>query len=121
MEKIKLSNGQIFDLEPMGIITQNNKRIFTLQTNLTTEELAEIFSNPNNINRIQYILESGEVAVTYLDCAYATAITKSINSSGYTVEIATDVMGRRVETNEKNTTYIELALVEVYELLLGGI
>jgi len=67
-EKIKLKNGQEFEIIPMGIEMQGNRRIFKFVSELSYPEVLESFSNEDNLSKIDYILANGSVDKTHLDC-----------------------------------------------------
>ncbi len=67
-EKIKLKNGQEFEIIPMGIEVQGNRRIFKFVSELSYTEVLESFSDEDNLSKIDYILADGSVDKTYLDC-----------------------------------------------------
>jgi hypothetical protein len=115
MEKIKV-NGQEFDLVPMGISSSDKRRSFTLSTTVSPSEIEAAFTD---VGSIQYLSEDGKVLRTYLDCVSLKGYTHDIGGETYTVELSTDAVEKRLQEITSGLTYSELALVEVYELLLG--
>lgn len=67
-EKIKLKNGQEFEIIPMGIEVQGNRRVFKFVSDMSYTEVLEVFSDEDNLSKIDYILADGYVDKTYLDC-----------------------------------------------------
>jgi hypothetical protein len=114
MEKIKV-NGQEFDLIPMGISSSDKRRCFTISTLLSPSEIETAFADVSNI---QYVSEEGEVLRAYLDCVSLKGYTRDIGAGTYTVELSTDAVEKRLQEITSGLTYSELALVEVYEMLL---
>jgi len=114
-EKIRLKDGTEFDLIPMGINEKGNRRSFTIYTDIDPES---VFTE-SNVDRIEYISASGEVLKVYLDGVKTVGIAKDIENGAYTVEISVDALEKRLKQIIDSQTYAELALVEVYEMLLG--
>lgn len=77
MEKIKLINGKIFDLIPMGINTNilTKERTFSFISNLDTEEVEKEFGE-SNVSKIYYLSSSGDVLKQYNDCVSMKKISK---------------------------------------------
>jgi hypothetical protein len=68
-EKIKVANGQEFDLVPMGISNPSDKRRqFKFTSDMPYDDIKIMFLNPDNLASIDHILQSGEVTTTYTDC-----------------------------------------------------
>lgn len=117
MEKIRLKNGQEFNIPPNAIQDKGNKRLFTIYSE---GDPISHFTEPN-IDRIEYIGEDGNVSKTYFDAVKATAIYTDFENGTYTVEISIDAVEKRLKQLTEGQTYAELALVEVYEMFLGVI
>ncbi len=115
MEKIKI-NGQIFNLIPMGIGQSEKKRSFTISSGLTSAEIESAFTD---VTRIEHLNEVGEILSTFIDGVSVKTIHKNMEDGTYTIEISTDAIERKIRELGDAQTYAELALVEVYELLLG--
>ena len=127
MEKIRLKNGQEFELVPMGIDIRESLKTFKIVTTLTQEEIISAFS-VDNIASVEYILIDGTVTETYLDCVALKGlgltldyqVDESTAKDIYTVIISTDATERALNQMKENVTYTEIALVELYETILGG-
>lgn len=128
MEKIRLKNGQEFNLVPMGISEQNKTRSFKITTTLTYEEIKAVFSDPENISNIDYILSDDIPYRTYADCvsfkgmAFETGVLVDGNTEAdvYTVILSIDPVELAMKKMQENILYTELALTEIYEMVLGG-
>lgn len=114
-EKLRLKDGTEFDLIPMGITDRGNRRNFTIYADADPESAF----TESNVDRIEHISESGEVLTTYLDGVKMVAISKDMENGTYTVEISVDALEKKLKQIIDSQTYSELALVEVYEMLLG--
>lgn len=105
MEKIRLKNGQVFDIIPMSINTNNNtkSRLFKIISALSSNEIKEIFTK-DNIAIIEYILEDGTINKTYYDCVslkgtsveYDAQVDENITADVYTVELSIDAIERMI-------------------------
>lgn len=114
-EKLRLKDGTEFDLIPMGVSETGNRRNFTIYSANNPEN---VFTE-SNVDRIEYVSESGEVLKIYLDGVKAVGINKDIENGTYTVAISVDALEKKLKQIIDSQTYSELALIEVYELLLG--
>ncbi|MDF2906849.1 MAG: hypothetical protein K0R34_2170 [Herbinix sp.] len=94
MEKIKLSNGVIFEITPMGITSLDvqKRRSFNFASELSYDEIETEFKNPDNIASIQYLSEADEVLKTYADCVSLKILSKNIDTGVYTAECSTDAV-----------------------------
>ena len=109
MEKIKLKNGQEFELIPMGISTDNimKRREFAIMSELPFEEIKAIFSNIDNISEIHYTKDN-LTSKTYADCVGFKSIKLDTDykidentiTDIYIVELSIDAMEK--ELNELN-------------------
>jgi hypothetical protein len=81
MEKIKLNNEQIFDLIPMGIMSNiyDKTRSFSFVSNLGYDDIETAFGNPDNISVVKYYSASSELLKTYTDCKSLKAVKKEFN------------------------------------------
>lgn len=112
MEKIRLKSGQEFDLVPVGIREDAKRRSFIIYADGNIENA---FSE-SNIDRIEYISESGEVLKTYLDCVKTVAIGKDIENGTYTVEVSIDAVERRLkevdaQMNDLANTIVMMSMI----------
>ena len=127
MEKIRLKNGTEFDLIPMGISERNSLRCFKFISDLPCEEILTEFEAESSLGTIEHILADGTVGATYADCVEYKSLTfipsvqidDNTVSDIYVVTISTDATGKELQALGQGITYAELALAEVYELLLG--
>jgi hypothetical protein len=92
MEAIRL-NDHVISIVPMGIVTHEKKRVFTISSELSSNEIEMMFSN---VERIEYLSESGEVLATYLDGVGIKTITKDLENSTYIIEVSTDPIERKM-------------------------
>lgn len=125
MTKIKLTNNIIINADNVDL-TNGILKITTKES--TVEELANIFSNKDNTNLITLMTEGG------LETGYKTGFTSfaGINydaDGSKTVELfqPKDVTEARLSNVEANAnsvansiTDVELAMVELYEMIVGG-
>jgi hypothetical protein len=126
MTKIKLTNGTIINADSIDL-SNGVLRITTSEH--TVEELATLFSDKNNTNHIILMTEGG------LETGYKTGFTSfagiNYDADGTkTVELfqPKDVTEARLSNVEANAnsvansiTDVELAMVELYEMIAGGI
>lgn len=125
MTKIKLTNNAIINADSVELI---NGILKITTKELTVEELATLFSDKNNTNHITLMTESG------LETGYKTGFTSfagiNYDANGTkTVELfqPKDVTEARLSNVEATTntvassiTDVELAMVELYEMIAGG-
>lgn len=125
MTKIKLTNGIIINADSIDL-TNGVLRITTSE--FTVEELATLFSDKNNTNHITLMTKSG------LETGYKTGFTSfagiNYDADGTkTVELfqPKDVTEARLSNVEAATnsvassiTDVELAMVELYEMIGGN-
>ena len=125
MTKIKLTNGEIINAESVEL-TNGILKITTKER--TVEELATLFSDKNNTNLITLMTVGGT------ETGFKTGFTSfaGINYSEdgtKTVELfqPKDVTEARLSNVEaaantvaNSVTDVELAMVEIYEMIAGG-
>lgn len=98
-EKIRLKNGQEFELTPMGIRQTEKSREITFGSALSTSQIEALLTD-DNISRIEYLSEAGEVLNTYLDCVAVKTIQKDIENSTYTIELSINGLERSLKSIE---------------------
>lgn len=118
-EKLKLANGQMFNLIPMGVITkeENKVRYFLFTSELTHDELKTIFFNNANLTSIDYIQEDGATK-TYADCAKTLIVADvpgykvddNTTADIYIVTVCTDAVSMALRTAQEERTNIANAL-----------
>lgn len=82
MEKLKLVDGQTFNLVPMGISTNNFDKVRQysfVSDALSYEDIESAFANNGNINRIEYYSASDTLLKVYEDCVALKSVTKEFN------------------------------------------
>lgn len=109
MEKIKLKDGTILNLVPMGIQDNKKRRRFTFFAELTNIE--EIFTE-DNISRIEYLSVADEVLAVYVDCVSLKLFTKDIENGTYTVELSLDDLERKIKTLQETVDTLVLSELE---------
>ena len=75
MESIKLNDGKVFEIIPMGITTSEKTRKYSFVSELGYEEIETAF-NTENISSIQYLSDHGELLKTYSDCTILKSLSK---------------------------------------------
>lgn len=75
MEKIKLVNGKVFELIPMGINTNIFMKERTFSFISDYKEIENEFGE-ENISSITYISKGGDVLKEYNDCIYLKKVIK---------------------------------------------
>lgn len=75
VEKIKLQDGQGFEIIPMGIKTTSKTIEFTFISCLSYEKIEEAF-NPKNINEIEYFSAANELLKIYKSCTKLKILSK---------------------------------------------
>lgn len=80
MEKIKLNNGQIIEIVPVGIDTNFlfKTRKLSFISKLGYAEVESVF-NTDNISRIEYYSANDELLKTYTDCVNLKMLSKEFN------------------------------------------
>jgi len=80
MEKIKLNNGQIFNIIPMGINTNEygKSRKFSFTSDLGYGEI-EIAFSMENIRKIEYLSTADEILKTYIDSISLKSLSKEFD------------------------------------------
>jgi F0F1-type ATP synthase delta subunit len=125
MTKIKLTNGTVINAESVDL---NNGVLRITTKELAVEELATLFSNKDNTSLITLMTENET------ETGYKTGFTSfagiSYDAEGNkTVELfqPKDVTEARLSNVEATTntvansvTDVELAMVEIYEMIAGG-
>lgn len=106
-EKIKLKNGQEFDLIPNGIVTDEAKqrRYFKFTSELAYTDILAALSNTANLMQVDYIAEDGTTARTYADCTALKSlnyvleyqIDDNTTANIYVAEISTDPVERAMQ------------------------
>lgn len=128
MEKIKLKDGTLFDIVPMGISQSDKVREIKFISTLPYAEVEALFDDVENIENIQHLSDANEELETFADCvaykylgkAKNVQINDSLTADVFTVELSIDVVEKTIRGIKKNVTYTEVALVEIYETILGG-
>lgn len=132
-EKIKLKNGQIFELIPMGIKTKTleKTRVFKVVSDLAYDEMLAILSDSVNIGSIEYITEDNLVTKTYLDCVSLKGlefrpeyqITDMDTHDIYVFELSTDIIERQLLSVSKSldaaNVTIDYILTEAIPTIVG--
>jgi hypothetical protein len=97
MEKIRLSNGQEFDLRPLGINSNDIRktRLFKFTSELPIGEIQAMFRNSENISSIDHLLSTGTLRGNFSDCVAYKSLSHD-DSNVYTVELSTDSIEREV-------------------------
>jgi hypothetical protein len=124
MEKIKLNNGQEFELVPMGVRSTDKYREFSFTSVLPYSEIDLILSNSLNLNTAQYILESGDVT-TYHDLvelielrAKKNVLVGEITTTVYTAVISVDAIGKKIAEVQRYTDNAVCELTMLLSMLL---
>lgn len=115
MEKLRLSNGQEFDVIPMGIKNLGDIRTFEIVSNLDYRDILQQFTNTENINTIEYILADGTIDTTYMDCVGFKNIKYSPKASEednmiqhvYTVELSVNAVERLLKSLQSKIDKLE--------------
>jgi len=112
MEKIRLRNGQEFELVPMGISDNSatKRRKFTFTSTLTYQEIENMFAVNDNISVIQHLDEVGEILTTYVDCTALKLISRNLELGAYTVELSVDAIEKELQRLKTEATITADAL-----------
>ena len=112
MEKIKLKNGQEFELVPMGIVNDdmNKRRKFKIVSELPYEEIKAIFNDADNIAVIDYAVDT-TVSKTYADCVILKSLKFEV---GYRIDESTE---RDIYIIELSTDEVPMVLQKIQETL----
>ena len=126
MDKIKLVDGTVISASNIDLI--NGVLKISTDSEMTVEELVNIFSNKDNTNLIIIMTESGQEAG--IKTGFTSFAGLTYDPEGVkTIELfqPIDDMEARVSTIEgvasKTTnglTDVELAIAELYEMMIGG-
>ena len=114
MEKLKIGNAE-FNLIPMGMDEKNKLRVFTVEA----DSYSEVDQAFLDVSKVTVILADNS-EVIYLDCVKTTSI-KDNKDGTYTVEVSTDILAKEIQDIKKNIILAEVALVELFELMIGGV
>jgi hypothetical protein len=114
-EQIKLKNGSVFEMIPMGVSESEKKRIFKFTSSLTYEEIKTLFSTSDNISSIDYILADGTTSKTYADCvsfkglSFETDIEveEGITTDVYTVTLSADAVEKTIKVLQSKIATLE--------------
>ena len=125
METIKLSNGTIINISNIDFV---NGVLKISTPDSTVEELAEMFSDKNSTSLITIIARSGRTIgckkgfTSFAGITYDTDGIKTIElfQPVDTTEARISNTESMVNQVSNNLTDIELAITEIYELMLGG-
>lgn len=128
-EKIKLANGQEFDLVPMGINSLSDKRRqFKFTSDMSYDDIKAMFLNPDNLASIDHILQSGEITTTYTDCVSLKQVSTEFDvqigentMDVYTVTLSIDSVEKQLQnvSGSLETTNSDIdALVEAVSAIL---
>ena len=129
MEKVKLKNGTLFDIVPMGISQSDKIRTIKFISSLPYVEIEALFDSTNNVSNIQYLSELDEVLATYLDCVILKSLSKaknvviddSLTADIYTVELsidAVDILRAQLAENKERTDATFSAVDFIFSNLL---
>lgn len=108
METIKIANDQVFEIRNHGVIqnTVMKTRIFNINSGLGIAEVLSLFQNEENISLITYSM--GDIVQDiFCDCVSFKAI--HFDEQGYTIELSTDAVEKRVKEMEKKIAQLEAA------------
>lgn len=86
MEKVKIKEN-VFDLLPMGIKESNKQRELIIASELPYSDIELAFAD---VTSIQYLSETDEILISYLDGVKLKSISKDFENSTYTIAISTD-------------------------------
>lgn len=126
MDKIKLVNGTVISASNIDLVDGILK--ISTDSELTVEELVNIFSNKDNTNLITIMTEGGKEAGIKTGFTSFAGITYDADGVK-TIELfqPIDDMEARVANAEgvanianNGLTDVELAITELYEMVLGG-
>lgn len=97
MEKIKLSNGQMLKIIPMGIETNtyDKTRRFSFVSALGYTDIETAF-NTENISKIEYLSSTDELLKTYTDSIILKSLTKEFDKQ-VEDEVVADVYSVELE------------------------
>ena len=79
MEKIKLSNGQIYNIKTSGVMSTDTALTVTIVTDSDLVTVEKIISNKENMRKIELLSESDEVLRIYSDYVTLKSIEKRKN------------------------------------------
>lgn len=125
MDKIKLANGTVISVSN---IDSSDRTLKISTTDFTVEELADMFSNKENTNYIVIMTESEKETGFKIGFTSFAGINYD-NNGVKTIELfqPIDDMEARVSNIEgvasktnSGLTDVELAITELYEMMLGG-
>lgn len=110
MEKIKLSNGQIYEIKTSGITSTDSTLAISIVTDSDLATVENIVSDKENMRKIELLSESDEVLRIYSDYATLKSIEKRKN-----VVIETKII-EPTEEGEEPTEEIVTSDVIVFSL-----
>ena len=120
-EKIRLKDNTEFTIIPNGIDTRDKYRIIKFISNMTFEQIKNIF-NDTNIEKIDYILSDNSIYASYVDSVTLKSLTfvpnvqvdDNIVSDIFIAVLSTDSVEKQLQ---KQQAIIETTVVAVDSLL----
>lgn len=97
MEKLKLSNGTEFELVSMGISNTQDTRTFTFKSELTMNEVNQIFSNTDNLETVEYISAYETTLAVYNDLVIMKTLVYNAVDEIYSVVISVNEVERTMK------------------------
>lgn len=119
MEKIKLKNGQLFDLVSMGITSSDKRRSFTFTSTLAFTDIELSFTD-SNVSNIQYLSATDEILASYTDCVTLKSLLRDIEGGTYTAVISVDAFDRKILDLQKYTDGAICELTFLFSMMMGG-
>ena len=109
-EKIKLSNGQTFDLKPLGLIKNDVTKIrqFKFTSELPIGEVQTMFKDSANIVSIDHLLSDDTLKSNFSDCVSYKSISQD-DIGVYVVELSTDAVEKQLKEMQEEITLLKAA------------
>ena len=119
-EKIKLVNGVVFELLPIGVSENpvDKTRTFKFSSPLVYSEVEDALTSLCNLQTTQRLSETDEVISTYNDIASLKYLTKESGTNNYIAILSIDEVLRRLSDIDIKLTAALQALQNNY---MGGI
>ena len=97
-EKIRLVNGTMFELLPIGVSENpiDKTRTFKFSSPLRYSEVENTLTSLYNLQTIQRLSETDEVLCTYNDIATLKYLTKESGTNNYIAILSVDEVARRL-------------------------
>lgn len=120
MEKIKLQNGMQIGITTNGILSTDTALEIKLSTELTVGEIDNLFSDPENTEKIELLSDNNEVLKIYNGYSHNSMISKDCEAGIITVkQCKQSDVEIRLEKLEQTQSVQDIAIMDI-AMSIGG-